>query len=143
MSTQSNGPGLSGLILKIYMAVFFVYLFAPLLVMSLAAFNSYEYPSVTQWRGWTLHWFGELAQDDRILQGIVNSVLVALGVVGLSLPLGLSGALILTRLQSRYTNVLYAVLVSPLLIPGIILGISTLIFRASVPAIVSRPSPGG
>lgn len=135
MSTQSNGPGLSGLILKIYMAVFFIYLFAPLLVMSLAAFNSYEYPSVTQWRGWTLHWFGELAQDDRILQGIVNSVLVALGVVGLSLPLGLSGALILTRLQSRYTNVLYAVLVSPLLIPGIILGISTLIFwgRVDVP----------
>lgn len=59
-------------------------------------------------------------------------MIVAIGVVGLSLPLGLSGALILTRLQSRYTNLLYAVLVSPLLIPGIILGISTLIFWGRV-----------
>lgn len=122
----------SEVILKIYIGIFFFYLFAPLLVMSLAAFNAYEYPSVTQWRGWTLKWFGELAEDDRILQGIVNSVIVAAGVIGISLPLGLSGAFILTRLRSRFNNVLYATLVSPLLMPGIILGISTLIFWGRV-----------
>ncbi len=126
------GTEWSEVILKIYIGVFFLYLFAPLLVMSLAAFNAYEYPSVTQWRGWTLKWFGELAEDDRILQGIVNSVIVAVGVIGISLPLGLSGAFILTRLQSRFNNVLYATLVSPLLMPGIILGISTLIFWGRV-----------
>ena len=127
-------PGIawSEVILKAYVGLFFVYLFAPLLVMSLAAFNAYDYPSVTQWRGWTLKWFGELANDDRILQGIWNSVVVALGVIVISLPLGLSGAFILTRLQSRFNNVLYAILVSPLLMPGIILGISTLIFWGRV-----------
>jgi len=135
MSATAGGKGWSDVLLKIYIVIFFIYLFAPLAVMSLAAFNSYEYPSVTQWRGWTLHWFGELAEDDRILQGIVNSVIVAAGVIVIALPLGLSGAFILTRLQSRYNNVLYAVLVSPLLMPGIILGISTLIFwgRVDVP----------
>lgn len=121
-------PGWSSVVLKVYIGVFFVYLFAPLLVMSLAAFNAYEYPSVTQWRGWTLKWFGALAHDDRILQGVVNSLIVAVGVVALAIPLGLAGAFILTRLQSRWNGLLYAVLVSPLLTPGIILGISTLIF---------------
>ena len=124
----ASGRSLSGIILNVYIGLFFLYLFAPLLVMSLAAFNSYDYPSVTQWRGWTLKWFVALSEDRRILQGIVNSLIVAVGVIVISLPFGMSGAFILTRLQSRYNNLLYAVLVSPLLMPGIILGISTLIF---------------
>ena len=128
MNAQSHEGRVARLILNAYIAFFMFYLFAPLIVMSLAAFNAYEYPSVTQWRGFTLHWFGELAEDQRILQGLWNSFLVAFGVIAISLPLGLSGAFILTRLQSRWNGLLYAILVSPILTPGIILGISTLIF---------------
>lgn len=123
-------------ILNAYLILFFAYLFLPLIVMSLAAFNAYDYPSVTQWRGWTLKWFGELARDERMLEGLWNSIMVAVGVVLLSLPLGLAGAFILTRLQGASSTFLYAVMVSPLLTPGIILGVSTLIFwrRFDVPA---------
>ncbi|MFO1037677.1 MAG: ABC transporter permease [Geminicoccaceae bacterium] len=121
----------SGVILNVYLAIFFFYLFAPLLVMSLAAFNSYQYPSVTQWQGWTLHWFGALAQDGRILRGLWNSILIGIGVVVISIPLGLAGALLLTRLDGRWNGLLYGVMVSPILTPGIILGISTLVFWRS------------
>ena len=114
--------------LNVYLAIFFIYLFAPLLVMSLAAFNAYQYPSVTQWQGWTLKWFAALADDTRMWQGVIHSLIIATGVILISLPLGLAGALILTRLQSRWTGVLYGIMVSPVLTPGIILGISTLIF---------------
>jgi spermidine/putrescine transport system permease protein len=114
--------------LNVYLAIFFVYLFAPLLVMSLAAFNAYQYPSVTQWQGWTLKWFTALADDTRMWQGVIHSLVIATGVILISLPLGLAGALILTRLQSRWNGVLYGIMVSPVLTPGIILGISTLIF---------------
>ncbi len=110
------------------MAIFFIYLFAPLVVMSLAAFNAFGYPSVTQWRGFTLMWFGELARDTRILQGLWKSIIVGLGVIAISIPLGLAGALVLMRLQSRWNGLLYGILVSPVLTPGIILGISALIF---------------
>jgi spermidine/putrescine transport system permease protein len=119
-------------VLNLYIVVFFVYLFAPLLVMSLAAFNDFQYPSVTQWRGWTLRWFGELARDVRLQQGLVNSLLIAVGVIAISLPCGLAGALILTRLESRWNGLLYGILVSPILTPGIILGISTLILWRNV-----------
>lgn len=124
----ASGRRGSTIVLNVYLAIFYTYLFAPLVVMTLAAFNSYQYPSVTQWQGWTLKWFGALAHDERMLQGLVNSVMVGLGVIALSLPLGLSGALILTRLESRWNGPLYGVMVSPILTPGIILGISTLIF---------------
>ncbi len=133
---MGTGRRWSDVILNLYIILFFVYLFAPLLVMSLAAFNAYDYPSVTQWRGWTLKWFAALAEDQRILQGLVNSVIVACGVIAVALPLGLAGAFVLTRFESRFNGALYAVLVSPMLTPGIILGISTLIFwgRFDVPA---------
>ncbi len=125
---RATGATWSDAILNAYLVLFFIYMFAPLLVMSLAAFNAYDYPSVTQWHGFTLKWFGELAHDQRILEGLWNSFIVAFGVIALSLPLGLSGAFILTRLQSRWNGLLYGVMVSPILTPGIILGISTLIF---------------
>jgi spermidine/putrescine transport system permease protein len=96
--------------------------------MSLAAFNEYRYPSVTQWQGWTLKWFAALAGDTRMWQGVIHSLIIAAGVIALSLPLGLAGALILTRLDTRWNGLLYGVMVSPILMPGIILGISTLIF---------------
>lgn len=120
--------GWSGAILDAYLALFFLYLMAPLVVMSLAAFNAYPYPSVTQWQGWTLRWFPALLEDERLWQGALHSLAIGLGVVALSLPLGLAGALILTRLESRWNGLLYGVMVSPILTPGIILGISTLVF---------------
>jgi spermidine/putrescine transport system permease protein len=118
----------SDAILGGYLVVFFVVMFAPLLIMVAAAFNSYPTPSITEWRGFTLEWFRALPQDARIVQGLWHSILIAGGVLLMAIPLGLSGALVLSRLSSRASGLLYATLVSPMLTPGIILGITTMIF---------------
>ena len=118
----------SRVLLNIYMVVFFAYMFLPLILMVAAGFNDFSPPSVTVWKGFTLKWFRVLAEDTRMWQGLINSVVIATGVIIVSLPLGLAGALLITRLDSRYNGFLYGIMVSPLLTPGIILGISTLIF---------------
>ena len=71
--------------LNVYLALFFIYLFAPLLVMSLAAFNAYQYPSVTQWHGWTFKWFPALLDDTRMWQGVIHSLIIAVGLMIMSL----------------------------------------------------------
>ncbi|MFX4221602.1 MAG: ABC transporter permease [Thalassobaculum sp.] len=111
-----------------YMILFFAYMFLPLLFMVVAAFNASPTPSVTDWQGFTLRWFLELPGDARFVQGLLNSLMIAAGVIVFAIPLGLSGAFILTRLQSRGTTLLYTVLVSPILMPGIVLGVTTMIF---------------
>lgn len=58
---------------------------------------------------------------------ILNSIFISLGTVAASVPMGLAGALLLTHLNNRTRSAAYALLVSPILIPGTILGISTLI----------------
>jgi spermidine/putrescine transport system permease protein len=115
-------------ILSLYLGLFLIYLFLPLGIMCLAAFNAYEQPSVTVWQGFSLRWFTALFNDERLMQGLLNSALIAAGVIALSIPLGLAGALLLTRMQSRARGFLYAILVTPILTPGIIIGISTLVF---------------
>ncbi len=119
----------SQVVLNIYMAIFFLYMFLPLILMVLAGFNDFSPPSVTVWKGFTLRWFGELADDTRMWVGLLNSLAIAALVIAIALPLGLAGAFLVTRLQSRYNGLLYGVMVSPLLTPGIILGISTLVNR--------------
>ncbi|WGF87635.1 ABC transporter permease [Marinivivus vitaminiproducens] len=124
-----NGrDGASRIVLNAYLLLFFAYLFLPLLIMVAAAFNDYPQPSVTVWRGFTWKWFPALVADQRMWQGLIHSLLIALMVIGVSVPAGLAGALLITRLESRFNGVLYGIMVSPILTPGIILGVSTLIF---------------
>ena len=118
----------SQVVLNLYLGIFFLYMFLPLILMVVAGFNDFSPPSVTVWKGFTFRWFGELAADARMWTGLLNSVLIATMVIVIALPLGLAGAFLVTRLQSRFNGLLYGVMVSPLLTPGIILGISTLIF---------------
>jgi spermidine/putrescine transport system permease protein len=53
-------------------------------------------------------------------------------VVVVALPVGTAAALVLTTLHSRARSVAYAVMVSPLLTPGVVIGISTLILWRQV-----------
>ncbi|AEV36195.1 Spermidine/putrescine transport system permease protein PotC [Pseudovibrio sp. FO-BEG1] len=115
-------------VLNGYLVIFFAYMFLPMIFMVIAAFNSAPTPSVIDWQGFTLDWFRALPQDQRFIDGLVHSLIIAVGVIVISIPLGLAGALLLTRLQSQATTFLYTVLVSPMLTPGIVLGATTLIF---------------
>lgn len=115
-------------LLNLYVVVFFAYMFLPLLFMVAAAFNQSPMPSVTDWQGFTLKWFAALPDDTRFVQGLMHSLLIAGGVIVLSIPLGVAGAMILTRMQSWANTLLYTVLVSPVLMPGVVLGVTTMIF---------------
>lgn len=125
-----RGFGSSGILraaFTTYLVVFFAYMFLPLVFMSIAAFNDASNPSVLPWRGFTFRWFEALATDQQMLDAFASSVVIGLGVVVASVPIGLAGALLVFRLQSRARSFMYGILVCPILIPGIILGISTLI----------------
>ena len=111
-----------------FVLAFFAYLFGPLLIMGVSAFNSAAFPRVSPWDCFTVEWFSVLANDAKLMNGLKNSVLIGTGVVVLAVPLGLAGALMLMQVGPRVRPVYYTVVISPILIPGVVLGISTLIF---------------
>jgi spermidine/putrescine transport system permease protein len=119
---------IQSLLLGFYILLFFMFLFAPLIMMSMAAFNDVEFPQVVPWEGFTTRWFPALFRDALMMEGIVNSIWIGIGVMALSVPIGLAAAIVMTQVHKRLQTVYYTIVVSPVLMPGVILGISTLVF---------------
>ncbi|MEZ5714008.1 MAG: ABC transporter permease [Paracoccaceae bacterium] len=130
-------------LLSAYTWAFLIFMFAPLALMVLSSVNDSSPPSVTDWRGLTGKWYSyfwmseaEMRADpvlraldrERFVGCFGNSLSIAAIVVPLSLILGLAGAVLLTRWRSRANGVLWWVLLSPMLAPGIVLGLSALVF---------------
>lgn len=116
----------------LYLLAFVAYLFAPLVIMGVAAFNTSRFPTVIPWQGTTLDWFSAMWSDAAMWKALWTSAIVAALVVLVALPVGTAAALVLTTLHSRARSVAYAVMVSPLLTPGVVIGISTLILWRQV-----------
>ncbi|KKJ77405.1 spermidine/putrescine ABC transporter permease [Kiloniella litopenaei] len=113
---------------RFYIAMFFLYLFGPLILMGVTAFNSPTFPTAIPIDELTLKWFSVLANDKDMIQGIKNSLWIGLGVVCVAVPIGLAAALLMSQVHKKAQSIYYMIVVSPLLTPGVILGISTLVF---------------
>ncbi len=112
----------------LYMGAFLFYLMIPLIVMAGAAFNDSKLPTIIPWKGFTDRWFIDLWNDNRIWGALGNTILVALAVVALAVPIGTAGAILVNSIGGRVRSVLYGLMVAPILIPGVVIGISTLLF---------------
>ena len=124
------------LLITSYVVLFVVYLLAPLVVMGGAAVNDSRFPSIYPWVGLTNRWFVELMGDGQMWLALLHTVLVAVAVVVLSVPVGTAAALIINSVQARTRSVLYGVMVAPILTPGAVIGIATILFwnRLHAPA---------
>ena len=112
----------------LYSLFFFGFLFGPLVIMVVTAFNSSSFPRITPWECFTTEWFSVLVNNARLMGGLGKSVIIGIGVVACAVPIGLAGALALSELPPRLRAALYTVLITPILIPGVVLGISTIVF---------------
>lgn len=121
-----------------YVIVFFVYLAAPLVAAGLFAFNDSLFPTLP-WRGFTLDWFFNdtdpklgVFHDDRLLRGLYYSFWIGIAVSLLSVFVGTCNAFLFERKSFPGKNILYIVMIIPLVIPGVILGISILVLASTI-----------
>ncbi len=133
---QKSAPLL--FVYRAYMVIFFIFLVSPLVAAGVFAFNDSMFPSLP-WNGFTWDWFFSpvepklgLFHDDRLLQGIGNSAYIGLIVATLSVAAGTCNAFLFERKQFPFKNALYVLMVVPLVIPGVILGISILVFASMI-----------
>ena len=121
-----------------YASLFFFLLFLPLAVVAVFAFNDAPYPA-PPWKGFTLDWFWStnpqrvgLFGDRPLLGSIWTSTKVALWVTGASLLVGTANAFLIERVRFPGKQALYLMMLAPLVIPGVILGISILAFASHI-----------
>jgi spermidine/putrescine transport system permease protein len=133
---KSSAEPKSNFLFHLYMWLFLAYMLLPLVIMGGAAFNDSRFPSVYPWVGFTDRWFVELWNDSRMWVAFGNTIVVALAVVVISIPIGTAAAILINSLSGTLRSVLYGLMVAPILTPGAVIGISTLLFwnKFSVPA---------
>ena len=122
-----------------YLVAFFVYLALPLLVTAVFAFNDAPFLSLP-WKGFTLDWYFAdgsegrtgLFHDDGLLTALWVSAKIAFWVTLVSVALGCVNAVLFERVQFRGKEFLYLLMLLPLVIPGVILGVSILVFYSGM-----------
>lgn len=82
--------------------------------------------------GVTLRWYENFLAQPRLVAGVWNSIVIAVGSTALALVLGVPAALALTRSHLPGRRVLMAVLLSPLTLPGLVLAIGILMVVVAV-----------
>jgi spermidine/putrescine transport system permease protein len=115
------------------------FLFMPLIIVAVFSFNDAPYPA-PPWRGFTLDWFlGNLGKgrtglfaDSELLGSIWTSCTVAIWVTLLSVLLGTANAFLIERGRFPGKQPLSVLMLAPLVIPGVILGISILAFASRI-----------
>ena len=123
---------------RLYVLAFFIFLAAPLVAAGTFAFNDSLFPALP-WQGFTLDWFFNdtepklgMFHDRRLLRGLYYSFVIATMVSLLSVFVGTCNAFLFVRVNFPYKNFFYIMMVVPLVIPGVILGISILVLASTV-----------
>jgi spermidine/putrescine transport system permease protein len=113
-------------LMRVFFALVVVFLYAPIAVLLLFSFNDSQLPSFPL-SGFTLHWYHEFLTNSDIQNALVTSAKVAaLSSVG-AVALGILASIALVRRAFRAKSPVSALLLSPLVIPYVVFGISLLL----------------
>jgi spermidine/putrescine transport system permease protein len=116
-------------LLAIYAALVFAFLYLPIVVLIVYSFNGQGVGGFPP-RDLTLNWYRMLFQDEAIWASVLNSLTVAGASVGIALALGIPAGLALDRANFPGKGIFRRLVLLPLVLPGIITGLSLLmLFR--------------
>jgi spermidine/putrescine transport system permease protein len=118
-------------LLTAYAALVYAFLYFPIVVLIVYSFNGSGVGGFPP-HAWTLHWYGNLFGDSDLWTSVLNSLIVAIFAVLIALGLGLPAALALDRAQFPGKALFRRLVLLPLILPGIITGLSLLMLFAGV-----------
>lgn len=111
---------------KIYTALIFVFLFAPIVILLVFSFN--EAKSLSVFSGFSLKWYQELFRDGETLNALKNTLILAVTASVVSTAMGTAAAVGMNKLRSKYLRAALDTATDiPMMNPDIITGISLML----------------
>ena len=114
----------------------FLFLYLPIIILVIYSFNANKVVGV--WTGFSTQWYTELFNDRQLGNAFKVSMWVAFWSTLISTVLGTMGALVLERFRFRGKLGLDAVMYLPIIIPDIVMALSTLLFFVMFAVPLSR-----
>lgn len=120
----------------------FAFLYVPIFSLIVYSFNKSKL--VTVWAGFSTKWYGELLQNDQILQAAWISLRIALINASVAVVLGTLAGFSLARLgRFRGRTLLTGMVTAPLVMPDVITGLSLLLLFVAMQTIIGWPEGRG
>lgn len=119
------------LLLVVYTALVFAFIFAPIVSTIVFSFNADRFPSLP-WGGFSLQWYEAIFADATIQRGLMNSLVVAGVTCVIATFLGFSAAYVDYRYRFLGKSVYLALAALPPTVPVVILGVALLTFEGRV-----------
>ena len=114
-------------LISVYTFLVYVFLFIPIVVVIVLAFNPKQF-GIFPMEGFSFRWFIRLAQNESILEAFGNSLLLGSMTAVLSTFVGIMAALAFIRFKFPGKNTINTLLLSPIMIPEVVLGVALLLF---------------
>ena len=120
----------------------YAFLYGPILSLIIYSFN--ESRLVTVWSGWSTKWYGELLQNQQILDAAWLSVKIAFISASLAVVLGVLASMALIKFKRfRGRGSLRLMMAAPLVMPEVIIGLSLLLLFVSMEEVFGWPQGRG
>lgn len=113
-------------LLSLFAVLYLAFLYVPVLLLPLFSFNDNIYVSLP-FKGFTLKWYQNLLANSSLQAALWASVKVGVGVAIFSTFLGLLAARAMTRYRLPFRRSIYALIMLPLVIPYMVIGVSSLV----------------
>lgn len=116
--------------MRLYAIFIYVFLYAPIALIVGLSFNSGKQAMV--WQGFSLEWYGKAFSNPLITEALQNSLFIAMSTAILSSIFGTLAALGLERTSGWVRAFFDALIYVAIMVPGIVIGISSLIAIVTV-----------
>lgn len=114
-------------LIRAYTVFVYVFMFAPIAVVLLLAFNSSQFGGFPI-EGFSLQWFAKLLENEAIVRALKTSMLLGVLTSLCATTLGILASLALVRYRFRGKDWITTLLISPVLVPETVLAVGLLIF---------------
>ena len=115
------------LILKLYVVLFFIVLYSPIIIVVVFSFNESPF-SYFPFKKFTFHWYRAFFNNQDLMQAVFNSIKVGIAATLFSMIVGTLLALAMDEFIFPLKGVFHRVSTWPITFPGIITGIALLLF---------------
>jgi len=114
----------------------FLFLYLPIVILIIYSFNENRFVSV--WTGFSTHWYGEVFRDPAVRSALGVSLWLAFWSTVVSTIMGTLTAIVMERFKFWGKAAYDAILYLPIIIPDIVMALSTLLFFVIMGVALSR-----
>jgi spermidine/putrescine transport system permease protein len=114
-------------LIRFYTILVYVWMFAPIVAVLILSFNPQQFGSFPM-EGFSFRWYVKLAHNETILNAFKNSLVLGSLTAIVTTAIGIPAAMAFVRYEFPGKNTLNTLLLTPIMIPEVVLGVALLLF---------------